>query len=86
MAETNITKVPFRPVFCNEQVIKKKQAEPLNGHVYFTTDTKKIFLGQNGNFLPMCSSSGFFYGIKDILYFAFIINEKANTQHDNAID
>ena len=68
MAETNITKVPFRPVFCNEQVIKKKQAEPLNGHVYFTTDTKKIFLGQNGNFLPMCSSSGFFYGIKDILY------------------
>lgn len=68
MAETNITKVPFRPVFCNEQVIKKKQAEPVNGHVYFTTDTKKIFLGQNGNFLPMCSSSGFFYGIKDILY------------------
>jgi hypothetical protein len=37
-----------------------------NGHVYFTTDTKKIFLGKNGEFIPFSGGHSFFYGDKNI--------------------
>jgi hypothetical protein len=34
---------PFRPVRCKEADLKDRQ--PINGFVYFTTDTHKIFCG-----------------------------------------
>lgn len=56
----------FYPVQGPEEVINS--LEPHEGYVYFTTDTKKIFLGQKSEKIPMCSASGFFYGTKDIKY------------------
>jgi hypothetical protein len=63
----NETTYPFRPVKCTEEDIQNKIA-PVDNFLYFTTDTKKIFFGQQGKFLPMCASTGFFYGLKDIAY------------------
>ena len=56
----------FYPVQCTEEILK--QLQPSEGYLYFTTDTKKIFLGKAERLLPMCASSGIFYGIKDIEY------------------
>ena len=39
---------------------------PEDGHIYFTTDTKKIFLGKNREAIQMCGATGFFYGTKYI--------------------
>lgn len=50
----------FRPVQCTETSIKDKTAT--NGFLYFTTDSKKIYLGKNGKFLPMGGNSGIYYG------------------------
>ena len=41
----------FRPVRCTEQQLAGKEA--IEGFVYFTTDTKKIYCGTNGEYLPM---------------------------------
>ena len=38
------------------------------GYVYFVTDKKKLFLGKNNQMIPMCASSGIFYGKKPIEY------------------
>lgn len=35
---------PFRPVKCNQNDIDNK-LDPVNGYVYFTLDTQKIFYG-----------------------------------------
>lgn len=56
----------FYPVQGPEEVISN--LAPQEGYVYFTTDTKKIFLGQKNEKIPMCQASGFFYGIKEIEY------------------
>ena len=58
---------PFRPVKCLEDDIKNK-ITPTNNFLYFTTDSKKIYYGQDNKFLPMCANSGIFYGKKDIYY------------------
>ena len=53
---------PFRPVRCNEADLEKIQ--PVNGFVYFTLDTQKIFYGTGTEFLPMGGNSGLFYAHK----------------------
>jgi hypothetical protein len=44
--------------------------ERVEGSLYFTLDTKKIFLdrGENQELLQMCGSRGLFYGTKAIRY------------------
>lgn len=59
-------KVRFNPVQCTEDVLERLAPTP--GYVYFTTDTKKIYLGTDDKKLPMCAATGFFYGIKEIEY------------------
>lgn len=39
---------------------------PINGFVYFATDTQKIYLGEDNKLVPMSSSKGYFYGNKNI--------------------
>ena len=56
----------FYPVQCSENTLQTLKAQ--EGHVYFTTDTKKIYLGKNNKLIPMCAATGFFYGTKDIEY------------------
>ena len=54
------TETVFRPVQCRERDLKDKT--PVNGFLYFTTDTNKIFLGRNGEFVSMGGASGVYYG------------------------
>lgn len=54
---------PFRPVKCNQSDIDNK-LDPVNGYVYFTVDTQKIFYGTGSEFLPMGGSSGIYYANK----------------------
>lgn len=54
---------PFRPVKCNQNDIDNK-LDPVNGYVYFTLDTQKIFYGTGSEFLPMGGSSGIYYATK----------------------
>lgn len=56
----------FYPVQCSDETFQT--LSPQEGHVYFVTDKKKIFLGKQGEMIPMCATSGFFYGIKEIEY------------------
>ena len=56
----NTIKLPFQPVQGKEKTIKSTNA--LNGYVYFATDTKKIFCGKDGEFIPMGGNSGVYYG------------------------
>ena len=56
------TAYPFRPVKCTEAALANLTA--VQGYVYFATDTKKIFFGNNGEFVPMGGNSGFYYGHK----------------------
>ena len=55
-------KIPFRPVRCLESALETMTA--VDGHVIFTTDTRKIFMANNGEFKMMGGSSGVFYGTK----------------------
>lgn len=52
----------FRPVQCTENILKNKS--PVNGFLYFATDSKKIYLGKEGKFLPMGGSTGIYYGTR----------------------
>ncbi len=58
----------FYPVQCSDATLQT--LSPQEGHVYFTTDTKKIFLGkgtgESAKMIPMCAATGFFYGTKYI--------------------
>ena len=76
----------FRPVRCLEADLDPKKGRPsVNGFVYFTTDTKKIYLGvANGEYLMMGGSSGIYYGTRqltdeekygDQIYFSFTPEE-----------
>jgi hypothetical protein len=56
----------FYPVQCSDETFQTLTAQ--EGYVYFVTDKKKIFLGKHGKMIPMCATSGFFYGIKEIEY------------------
>ena len=56
----------FYPVQCSDETFQT--LSPQEGYVYFVTDKKKIFLGKRDKMIPMCSTSGFFYGIKEIEY------------------
>ena len=56
------TKIPFRPVRCLESDLETMT--PVNGHVIFTTDSRKIFMVADGEFKMMGGSSGVFYGTK----------------------
>ena len=58
------TITPFRPVKCTEKA--KDKREPVEGFVYYTTDSKKIYLGSNGKYLPMGGNSGIYYGNREI--------------------
>ena len=60
------TQFPFRPVRCSED--KLKTLDTVDGYLYFTTDTQKLFLGQNGQKLEMCGYNGIYYGTKEIRY------------------
>lgn len=54
----------FRPVKTTEKAIS--QRDPIEGFVYFTTDSKKIYLGSNEEYVSMGGNSGIYYGIKEI--------------------
>lgn len=56
------TKIPFRPVRCAESDLESMT--PIEGHVIFTTDSRKIFAVIDGEFKMMGGSSGVFYGTK----------------------
>lgn len=58
--------IKFTPVQCTSEVFDTMSYH--EGCVYFVTDTKKIYLGKDGNAIPMAVSSGIFYGKKDILW------------------
>lgn len=60
------TKCKFNPVQCLDETFQT--LSPREGYLYFVTDKKKIFLGQEGKMIPMCATSGFFYGTKEISY------------------
>jgi hypothetical protein len=58
----------FRPVRCSEADIDPETGKPsVNGFLYFTTDTKKIYLGvAGGEYLMMGGSSGVYYGTRQL--------------------
>jgi hypothetical protein len=62
MGATENTEVVFRPVRCTEKQLDGKEA--IDGFVYFTTDTKKIYCGTGGEYLPMGGNSGIYYGTR----------------------
>lgn len=76
----------FRPVRCVENDVDPEKGKPsINGFLYFTTDTKKIYLGvADGKYLMMGGSSGVYYGTRqltddekygDQVFFSFIPTE-----------
>ena len=54
----------FRPVRGEEHKIKA--ANPTEGFLYFATDTKKIFMAKDGQFIPMGGNSGVYYGSREL--------------------
>ena len=56
------TKIPFRPVRCFESDLNTMI--PVDGHVIFTIDTRKLFMVIDGEFRMMGGNSGIYYGTK----------------------
>ena len=55
----------FRPVRCVEKDIENRPS--VNGFIYFTTDTKKIYCGvADGEYQMMGGSSGVYYGSRQL--------------------
>ena len=55
----------FRPVRCTEKDIENKQS--VKGFLYFTTDTKKMYLGvEDGKYISTGGNSGIFYGNRQL--------------------
>lgn len=54
----------FRPVRGEEHKIKA--TTPTEGFLYFSTDTKKIFMAKDGQFVPMGGNSGIYYGSREL--------------------
>jgi hypothetical protein len=50
----------FNPVMGTEERVQLRSSSP--GSVYFTTDTRKIYLDINDTKLPMGGNVGLFYG------------------------
>lgn len=63
---TNKNECRFYPVQCTQATFDNLTAQ--EGHLYFITDKKKIYLGKDGEKVPMAASSGIFYGKKPIEY------------------
>ena len=63
---TNKNECRFNPVQCTWDKFETLTAQ--EGFVYFVTDKKKLFLGKNKEMIPMCASSGIFYGKKPVEY------------------
>lgn len=63
---TNKNECRFNPVQCTWDKFETLTAQ--DGFVYFVTDKKKLFLGKNKEMIPMCASSGIFYGKKPVEY------------------
>lgn len=60
--------VQFRPVRTLESKLGT-EVQILDGYLYFTVDTQKIFLGMpNGEKMSMGGNTGIFYGVKEIEY------------------
>ena len=57
----SINQIPFTPVKGKEAQIKKLNPQQ-DGFVYFSTDTKKIFMSQNKELLTMGGNSSIYYG------------------------
>ena len=53
-------KIPFRPMRGVESKILA--SEPVEGYVWFATDTRKIFYSNGTDFIPMGGNSGIYYG------------------------
>ena len=66
MSVYNETDIVFRPVRCSEE--KLSTLDTKEGYLYFTTDTQKLFMGQNGKKIEMCGYNGIYYGNKEIKY------------------
>ena len=66
MSEHNPTLDAFRPVRGLDKNIK--QITPIDGYLYFATDTKKIYMGMDGKLSNMADNIGLFYGNKEIEY------------------
>jgi hypothetical protein len=58
-------KMVFRPVVGKDAEITKIKNPPV-GHVWFATDSKKIYYSDGTSFLSMGGNTGIYYGIKDI--------------------
>lgn len=56
----NTPKKAFIPVLTTEKQLKPNKAT--DGFLYFTTDSKKIYLGRNNKYLSMGGNSGVYYG------------------------
>jgi hypothetical protein len=67
MSDYRNTSYPFRPVRCTEEKLNSLDTI-VDGYIYFTTDTQKLFLGQNGQKIEMCGYNGVYYGTKNIRY------------------
>ena len=52
-------KIPFIPVYGTEDKISNQSYS--EGHVYFSTDTKKIYLDVNKSRLSMVGNTGIYY-------------------------
>ena len=85
-------KIPFRPVKGLEKTILNSNPEA--GKLYFAIDTKKIYLADNEDFLPMGGNSGIYYGNMTLDYepdtdqenFEFALNEIDGNQIPNKDD
>ena len=66
MPDIKQTGSAFLPVQCTEENMFRTSA--IDGHIYFTTDTQKLFMGYESKFMEMCAAKGFYYGQKNIEY------------------
>ena len=57
MSDYKEVKYPFRPVKCTEDKILDNLIAPVDGYIYFTTDTQKLFLGHESRFMEMCENA-----------------------------
>lgn len=61
----NTPKKAFRPVLITEE--KLKTNDVIDGYLYFATDSRKIYLGENNEYLSMGGNSGVYYGNREPL-------------------
>jgi hypothetical protein len=66
MSDYKNATLTFQPVKCSEATLET--LTPVEGCVYFTTDSHKLFMTVDGAFAEMCATKGFFYGKKKIEY------------------